>query len=178
MPRHVALLRAINVGGRRVTMEALRQVFESLALAGVQTHAASGNVIFESRATARSLVPRIEAALQQALGYEVATFLRSSAELAGIAQHAAFTALPAEAKLYVVFLDEPLAAAATARLMAQRSAIDDFHVHGREVYWRCMKGFADSPLSGPLLEKTMGVRATVRNITAVRKLAALCPPAP
>jgi uncharacterized protein (DUF1697 family) len=176
MPRHIALLRAINVGGRRVGMDALRQVFESLSLARVQTHAASGNVIFESRAAARSLAPRIEAALQQALGYEVATFLRSDRELADIAAHAAFADRPADAMLYVAFLDEPLAAPATARLMAQRSDIDDFLVQGREVYWCCLKRFKDSPLSGPLLEKTMGVRATMRNITAVRKLAALCPP--
>ena len=46
MPRYVALLRAVNVGGRVVKMERLRQVFEETGLTGVSTHIASGNVLF------------------------------------------------------------------------------------------------------------------------------------
>ena len=48
MPRYVALLRAENVGGRIVTMEALRGLFEDLVLSEVASFIASGNVIFLS----------------------------------------------------------------------------------------------------------------------------------
>jgi len=51
MPRYVAFLRAINVGGHVVTMAQLKRAFEAVPLASVETFIASGNVIFESRST-------------------------------------------------------------------------------------------------------------------------------
>ena len=52
--RYVALLRAINVGGRTVKMDRLRVLFEEMKLQNVQTYIASGNVIFDSSAAAAS----------------------------------------------------------------------------------------------------------------------------
>ena len=43
---YVALLRGINVGGRNVKMDRLREIFESLGFSNVETFIASGNVIF------------------------------------------------------------------------------------------------------------------------------------
>jgi uncharacterized protein (DUF1697 family) len=47
MNKHIAFLRAINVGGHTVKMDTLRQLFESLGFTNVETFLASGNVIFE-----------------------------------------------------------------------------------------------------------------------------------
>ena len=46
--RYAAFLRAINVGGRTVTMARLREALAPLGLEGLQTVIASGNVLFES----------------------------------------------------------------------------------------------------------------------------------
>ena len=46
VPRHVAFLRAINVGGHVVTMDKLRALFTALGLKDVETFIASGNVLF------------------------------------------------------------------------------------------------------------------------------------
>ena len=43
-----AFLRAINVGGHVVKMDALRRHFEQMQFTSVQTFIASGNVVFES----------------------------------------------------------------------------------------------------------------------------------
>ena len=48
MPRYIALLRAINVGGHTVKMDHLRRLFEALDLAAVETFIASGNVVFHA----------------------------------------------------------------------------------------------------------------------------------
>ncbi len=56
--------------------------------------------------------------------------------------------------------------------MALRSEVDDFAVRGREVYWLCRKRMSESAFSGALLEKTMGMTATVRNAITVQRLAA------
>src|SRR6266545_8120025 len=77
MPRYVALLRAINVGGHNVKMEELRRQFERLGLSNVETFIASGNVLFDAKSSSVSaLEHKIEAGLRTALGYEVATMVR------------------------------------------------------------------------------------------------------
>ena len=72
MPRLIAFLRAINVGGHNVTMAELRGLFESLSLKEVETFIASGNVIFSSPSgDIRALQRKIEKQLLRSLGYEV-----------------------------------------------------------------------------------------------------------
>ena len=51
MTRYVALLRAINVGGHTVKMDALRKHFSRMGFANVETFIASGNVIFDAKAS-------------------------------------------------------------------------------------------------------------------------------
>ena len=177
--RYVALLRAINVGGRRIKMDHLRELFESLGFSNVETFIASGNVIFNSEADdARMLERKIDDHLRESLGYEVATFVRSASELAGIARYRPFdpSDLGAEGtSLYIAFLQAPPSAEAEQKLMAHRSEVDDFRVHGREVYWLCRKKMSESSFSNALLEKTLGMPATIRNATTVKRLAAKYP---
>src|SRR5262252_1044996 len=93
MPRFVAFLRAINVGGHVVTMAKLRKEFEALGLQDVETFIASGNVIFTSRSTdLAALEKKIESRLRTSLGYEVATFVRTAEEVAALAEYKPFDA--------------------------------------------------------------------------------------
>ena len=83
--RYIALLRAINVGGRVVKMDRLRTLFETAGFDAVETFIASGNVVFDSsRRNAGDLERTIESHLKKALGYPVATFVRSMPELSAI----------------------------------------------------------------------------------------------
>ena len=173
--RSIALLRAINVGGHTVKMEQLRTLFEALGYANVTTYIASGNVIFETPETStQALEAQIERHLRDALGYEVLTFIRTASELAAIANYVPFP--PADQAvhgLYVSFLKAPLSDQVQQKLLALRTATDEFHVHGCEFYWLCRTRLSDSPLfSGTFLAKTVGVPSTMRNVTTVRKLAA------
>jgi uncharacterized protein (DUF1697 family) len=175
--RHVAFLRAINVGKRVVRMEDLRKIFEARGFLNVQTFIQTGNVIFEPpprvRKSPGDLERDIEALLAKALGYEVVTFLRSPGEIAALAGvvTAHSTELAAGASLYIGFLRARPPKAAVARLAAFSSDDDDFQVHGRELHWlRRRTGLAD--YAGPAIEKVLGVPMTVRNITTVVKLAA------
>jgi uncharacterized protein (DUF1697 family) len=81
LARYFAFLRAINVGGRTVRMESLRSAIGTLGFSGVETFIASGNAIFEPCLTNEELLQKIERHLARTLGYEVATFIRSPAEL-------------------------------------------------------------------------------------------------
>src|SRR3954464_8439943 len=92
MPSHVAFLRGMNLGGRRIKNEELRAEFEALGLADVVCFRASGNVVFSAKGDEARLRSRIEAGLGEALGYEVPVFLRSAAELRALAAHEPFEA--------------------------------------------------------------------------------------
>ena len=83
MPRHVAFLGGINVGGHRVAMADLKRHVEELGFTDVSTYIASGNVVFSTRTT--KLEPLVEAHLEAALGYAVPTFVRRDAEVVALA---------------------------------------------------------------------------------------------
>jgi uncharacterized protein (DUF1697 family) len=175
MPRIIAFLRAINVGGHNVTMAELRRLFEDLALKEVETFIASGNVIFTSSTKdIRALQQRIEKQLLRSLGYEVKTFLRTVEEVAAVAGHKPFNKaqLSSAAALNVAFLADPLSAEAARSVMALTTNIDAFHVQGREVYWLCKTKQSDSRFSNTRFEKMLNTRATWRNVNTVQRLAA------
>ena len=172
--RLIAFLRAINVGGHTVTMERLRKEFEGMGFTGVETFIASGNVIFTSRAAnPAALEKKIEARLRAALGYEVATFVRTAEEVAAVAGCQPFTA-PIEdgATVFVGFVQRPLDAAAARAVMTFKTEIDDFRVKGREVYWLRKTRESDSPFKYVSLEKKLKTRATFRGINTIARLAA------
>ncbi|MEW6322651.1 MAG: DUF1697 domain-containing protein [Acidobacteriota bacterium] len=172
MTRCVAFLRAINVGGHTVTMDRLRAEFEALDVANVETFIASGNVIFETASrSAAALERRIEARLRTSLGYEVTTFLRTVTELDALLADPPFRATDlAKGTLFIGFLGTAPAPAAARAAAALSTSSDTVRVRGREVYWLARQGFAKATVSAAQLEKTLGQKATFRNVSTVAKL--------
>jgi uncharacterized protein (DUF1697 family) len=178
VPRYVALLRAVNVGGRIVTMEALRGLFEELGFVKVATFIASGNVIFETPSKAEAaLKKKIEAHLRVSLGYEVATLVRTDAELAEIVARAPFSEaeLKQAASLNIGFLEAPLDAGAERALMALKTPDDEFRLQGRELHWLSRVKQNESKLTNVRIEKAIGGKITFRSVNTVRKLATKYP---
>jgi uncharacterized protein (DUF1697 family) len=173
--RYIAFLRAINVGGHVVKMDALRRQFVALGFTNVETFIASGNVVFEGPSRDRPALERaIEKRLLNAFGYEVQTFLRTCDEVAAIAGYQPFSRNAVErAGAFVVgFVADPIGAALTKKLMSLRTDVDDFHVNGREVYWLCGLKQSESTFSNAVFEKALGVRATFRGANTLKKMAA------
>jgi uncharacterized protein (DUF1697 family) len=175
MPRYIAFLRAINVGGHTVKMTTLRQLFESFGLSDVETFIASGNVIFQTPDQDRTaLESMIACGLQDALGYEVATFIRTGTELAQIVSFPAFprSKLSSAASFNIAFLPGTLDDTAGQKLLALRTEIDDFAFHASEIYWLCLRRQSESTFSNAVLEKTLGIKSTLRGMNTVTELAA------
>lgn len=172
MNRYATFLRAINVGGRTVTMDVLRGIFNNLGFKNVQTYIQSGNVIFETAENeTAALESRIAARLESELGYAVPAFIRTGPELAAIAQNWPFDQVKtADHVLYVSFLQgppEPSAARAVADL---EDGIMQFFVDAREVYWLRDKSAGNSKITNATIEKTLGLPATRRSINTVQKM--------
>ena len=179
MPRYIAFLRAINVGGHNVKMEQLRGLFESLGFKDVETFIASGNVIFTDKSKSPALLEKkIEACLHKALGYEVATFLRTDAEVAAALEHKAFkdSQLKTAKSHNVIFLSSVMDAKTHKLLRELETEIDTFHLNERELYWLCKTGQSDSKFSNAVFEKKFRMRGTFRGMNMLAKLSAKYPP--
>lgn len=179
MARHVAFLRAINVGGSHVVkMDALKAMFEDSGFTKVETFIASGNVIFETPSRDLGAVERrIEHFLEKALGYEVVTFIRSLEGVAAIARYQPFpkAAMAAAVSLNVGLLKEPPGDTIRAALGKLKTDIDDFHVNGSELYWICLSRQSESKISNAVFERTLKVKATFRGLRTMERLAAKYP---
>lgn len=174
MSRFIAFLRAINVGGHTVKMDHLRGLFESSGFLSIETFIASGNVIFDTKSRdVKVFEMRIEKMLKNALGYEVAAFIRTGMELADIAKYEPFPqpAIDKASALNIAFLKDRLDEQSKQKLMGLRTDIDDFHVHEREIYWLCLKKQSESTFSNALLEKTLGRKSTMRGVNTIKKMA-------
>lgn len=108
---YIALLRGINVGGHNVAMERLRALFGDLGFTRVRSYIQTGNVFFESsEQDTRVLRTTIERHLRAALGYDVATCLRTVAELEQLLADDPFGGIRVtpDIRLAVTFLAEPV----------------------------------------------------------------------
>ncbi len=70
MTRYVAFLRGVNVGGVNLKMAEVARVFEDAGFTNVVTVLASGNVLLDAQAPAKTVRDKAEAALRDAFGYE------------------------------------------------------------------------------------------------------------
>lgn len=161
MAKHVAFLRAINVGGRNVGMADLRRHFEALGCASVETHIASGNVLFESRKKDEAALEcMLEAGLEERLGFTVSVFVRSCTELRSLPAWP-FAERPATAS-NIIFLKEPLNEEQTQRLHDLGGEVDAFELRGRHIAWVCAVKQSESKFSNALLERKLKIESTIR----------------
>jgi uncharacterized protein (DUF1697 family) len=173
MEQYVAFLRAVNVGGRVVKMDKLREMFSSLGVKNVKTYIQSGNVIFDAGGSIATLRKKIEATLNKELGYEVPTMIRTVAEVANIAENHPLkkVKLAEGAKTYVSFLSEQPSKEVVRALLALNNDDLTFHVGKSEVYSIISKKASDkAPFSNAYLEKKLGIAATTRNISIPGKI--------
>ena len=117
---HVALLRAVNVGGsKRLAMADLRAFFTSLGFESVETMLQSGNVVFASRSGAsKELESRLEARAATDLDLETDFFVRSTRQWHALVRHNPFRreAKSNPSKLASVFLNSQASARAVESL--------------------------------------------------------------
>ena len=166
MPVHVALLRAVNVGGTTsLAMADLKAICEGLGFADVRTYIQSGNVLFRSDLPAAKAAEMLDGALLEKFGKAPGVMVRTGAQLQAIADRAPFP----DAKpnlLHIVFLSEPAPADAIDKLVAPDG--EEVRLAGSEIYIHFPNGSGRSKLKLPAAKA-----GTARNLNTVRKLAAL-----
>lgn len=164
--KQVALLRGINVGKSvRIGMADLRELFTSLGCESVQTILQSGNVVFEGAVTRAQL----EDAIVERFSYSSRVFVRSAAEFRAVAADNPFRGIADDpSRMVITFLDD-LPAGFSAPDVDPPERIALTH---RALYQWCPEGILTSQVP-PAFWRTLGSRATSRNLRTVDKLLAL-----
>jgi uncharacterized protein (DUF1697 family) len=171
---YVALLRGINVGRhRRISMADVKDVFAAAGAEEAMTYLQSGNVVFETPASAAKLAPMLEKELKRCLGYDISVVVRTGTQLAQLVAKNPFPNESDAKKLHVAFLDSTPRRGRARPLDPERVAPDEFRVAGRHVYLHYPSGYGRSKLTNDYLEKQLGVGSTMRNWRTVTALAEL-----
>src|SRR4051794_3091516 len=104
MPRYIALLRSVNVGGRVLPMATLRGAFLDAGFENVETYIQSGNIVFTSPSrSVANVTAQARGALQGATKLDVPVVVRTPAALRKIVATQPFPTAAPKA-LHVTFL--------------------------------------------------------------------------
>ena len=171
---HIALLRAVNVGGRKLMMAELRDWATRLGLADVRTLIQSGNLLFRARATADAkLEARLEAGAKAAFGMDIDFIVRTADEWDAAIAANPFPDAAKDDPGHLLLM--PLKGAPTAEgVAALREAIqgrETIEAHGRELYLVYPDGVGSSKLTIGVIERKLGSTVTARNWNTTLKLA-------
>lgn len=167
------MLRGVNVVGcNKIKMDALRELYGSLGLRDCQTYIQSGNVVF--RTNARNIIPvakRIEDAIEREFGFRPLTILRQASDLRDVMARNPFAKRRdiEHSKLLVVFLAEPVSADAQEEIRRIKTAGEEVHVIGREVFIFFPNGQGQSKIFAAI-ERALKKSGTGRNWATVNKL--------
>lgn len=175
MPRHVALIRGINVGrAKRVAMADLRALVESLGYRDVRTLLNSGNVVFTApRAVPSEAGPRIEKAIAARLNVTARVTVLTAAELAeAVAKNPLLEVATNPSRLLVGVLASPADRARLEPLTRKGWAPEALALGARVAYLWCPEGVLASRLA-EAVGRELRDAVTTRNWTTMSKLQAL-----
>ena len=165
MTAYVALLRAVNVGGRQLKMDDLKRVASGLGLANARTFIASGNLLFTSGMGEAALKRELQAALTDHMGKTVEVMIRTATEMDEVVAASPFGDEPGN-RVVAIFFDA--APPADAIEKANNVADERLALGKREIYVHYPRGQGRSKLR--LGDKAPG---TARNMNSVARLAEL-----
>lgn len=163
---YVALLRGVNIGGRKVKSVELKECFTKAGYKNVKTVLATGNVIFQSEKAPEELRPQIEKILLDKFNFPIKVGLVSEEKLNQTIEDCPFE--PEEnVHRYVLFTDQMI----ENTDIQFDPATEDVKAGDDVIYWAVQKGqtlkskFAKQ--SKKQLKKTF---STTRNLNTLEKI--------
>jgi uncharacterized protein (DUF1697 family) len=168
------MLRGINLGPhRRIRMEDLRAVYDSLKLRDVRTYVQSGNVVFKTgERNVQQLTARLEKEIERAFGFHSDVIMRTTSEMKQVVERNPFAGRRGiePGKLVVTFLASDPGDRARRDVRTITIAPEELHIDGRELYVYFPNGQGRSKFPAVAIEKVLKTTGTARNWNSVTKL--------
>lgn len=172
MRRVAGLLRAINVGGRKLLMADLVRIATITGFDQPQALLASGNLVFGTERSNSESARRLEAAILNDQGLATDVILRDPVEIQAVLSANPFLRQAAEepSRLMALFLKgEPLDE--LDGLIPACTLGEEVRLGPGCLYIWYPQGAGVSKLTNVVIERRLGVRGTARNWNTVGKLA-------
>lgn len=176
--KYVALLRGINVGGKRkLKMETLRTVCANeLGFQNVKTYIQSGNIVFESpRENASELSAELQKLIKDTFNMEVPCMVFQEFDFNRIIAKTPFDLKKKEIQeaIYFSLGNEALTADEVSKLAEIPITQERFEVLQNVIYILCPEQYHKSKLHTNSLEKKLGKSFTTRNFRTMNKIEAM-----
>ncbi|WEG14392.1 DUF1697 domain-containing protein [Pullulanibacillus sp. KACC 23026] len=172
MPAYIGLLKGVNVGGKnKVNMGELRNLFEEMGYTDVKTYINSGNILFDSDASERDLIPAIEKEIERRFGVSIPIVLRTVEEWTASIEASPYANQAADNGKRVnigYMVEEP--SQAFIQKVEESKGEDECTFIGRDLHILLNQSAADSKL---LRNQSKLGTITVRNWNTIQKLAQL-----
>ena len=172
MPRLLALLRAVNVGGRKLPMAELRTLCASLGWEDVATYIQSGNLVFTAAGKAAEIETGLEREIARQFGLDVPVIVRTASQWARLAASNPFAEAADKApnRLQLLVSKRPPASDAATRLAARADSGEKVAAVPGGLWFHFPEGVARSKLTPSLIDKACGSPTTGRNYRTVQRL--------
>ncbi|MGZ2368399.1 DUF1697 domain-containing protein [Ancylomarina sp. YFZ004] len=175
MTKYIALLRGINVGGKRkLLMADLKNLFAKLGLSNCITYIQSGNVIFEMLKddANQTLANKIQQAISAKYELEVPVMVRKYIEWEQVILDNPFFKDKSISidRLHLTLLDKEPDLDRIIDLKKKDFGTDQFEVVGHHVFLCCTDKYSKTKMTNGLFEKKFDCKATTRNWKTVMKL--------
>jgi len=173
MPKYVALLRGINVSGKRkILMKDLRELCENNRLKNIETYIQSGNLIFTSSSKADSLEKKIKKMILDHYGFDVPVVVRTKEDIKEIVDSNPYLIEVGESieRLYVTFFKQEPEMEKVKVFNQISFGNDKFSITKNHTYINYETKASNSKLTNNLLESKLKVQCTSRNWKTTLKL--------
>ena len=170
MPVHVALLRAINVGGTgKLPMADLRAICTGLGFSDVATYIQSGNVVFDAGCSPAEAEAAIEALIRKQHGYDAPAIVRTRAQWAKYPGANPFADAARDTPNYLLMLiaKEKIKVDAAEAIQARAASGEQVRKVGETLWIHFPAGSGTSKITPALIDKAVGSPATSRNYRTV-----------
>ena len=169
MKRMVALLRAVNVGGRKLPMADLRRQVAELGWENVATYIQSGNLVFDAPCGPAEAEAKLEALIRKHHGYEAPAIVRTRDQWAACAGGNPFpdAARDTPNVLLLLVAKKNIKAEAAELIQARAKAGEQVKKVGETLWIHFPAGSGTSKLTPALIDKAVGSPATSRNYRTV-----------
>ena len=167
MHTYIAILRGINVGGKRmIKMQLLKDLFVTLGYQNITTYIQSGNAVFQTKKTTVTKIElQITKAINETFGFDVPVIVLEKEMLSRIVKENTF--LKDKTKniefFHVTFLAEVPAKENIAKINSNDFLPDEFIIIDKAVYLYCPYSYSNSKLTNGFFETKLKVNATTRN---------------
>lgn len=172
MAQYIAFLRGINVGGhRKLKMEDLRSMMDSMGFENIATYIQSGNIVFDAEKTdTDSLSSSVKKQIEVQFEYDVPVIVRSYDDLKEVWENIPFEKKEGW-KRYITFLSDEPDEQQKQELEGLSSNIETFVVRNKVVYAHVDKQTSEKPrFSSNFVQQQLKIPATNRNLRTVNKM--------